>query len=170
MAPPKLAADAPVPDVLQPVEVGLGPAFGEVADETFGDGSLGFLYAGIAEEPLLGEAWLDGDVGPFGEADVIGVGFFIHEIALFGQLLDARLAGLETIHAREGFAGQLVQGAVGIQDVDERQVVALADLKVEGVVSRSDLEHAGPEIFFNGFVRDERNLAWIERSADMLAL
>ena len=54
VAPPDLAADAPVLDVLQPVQVDLGPAVRVELDVAVAHGGLGLLDARILEPPLPG--------------------------------------------------------------------------------------------------------------------
>ncbi len=64
MAPPELAADAPVVDVLHPVEIGLLVLLRGEVDRLFAvrawlDGGDGFLGEGLDfDEPLRGEARL----------------------------------------------------------------------------------------------------------------
>jgi hypothetical protein len=48
MAPPELAADAPVLDVLEPVQVNLAPALRVKLDVAVAHGGLGLLDAGNA--------------------------------------------------------------------------------------------------------------------------
>ena len=51
----------------------------------------------------------------------------------------------ETVQAGEVRPGEIVHRAVRMQDVDDRQIVPLADLKVGFVVRRRHFEHAGAE-------------------------
>ena len=75
VAPPELTADAPIPDVLEPVQVNFAPTLGVEADMTIAHGGLGFLDARIAQPPLPREARLDRHISALGETDVVGVAF-----------------------------------------------------------------------------------------------
>ena len=79
VSPPKLATDTPVLDVLQPVQIGLGPAFGVKVYRAVAHDLFGFFDLWVFEKPLLGEARFDGNVRAFGEADVIFVRFAFEE-------------------------------------------------------------------------------------------
>ena len=69
--PPELARDTPVLDVVEPVEVGFDPALGMELNDFVTDSLFSFFDTRIFKEPLVGEAWLDRDVGTFREADVV---------------------------------------------------------------------------------------------------
>jgi hypothetical protein len=65
---------------------------------------------------------------------------------------------MEPLLALEG-TSVLVQGAVLIQDVDELEVVALAELVVVEVVCRGKLDGTGTELRINIVVRNDREQA-----------
>ena len=153
------------------MEVGFGPALGVEMDDVVPDGGFGFLDAGVFEEPLVGEAGFDGDVGPFGEADVVFVFLGVNEVALFFEFFDGGFAGFKAVHSSEFFSGGLwVDGAVGIEAVDDGEVVAFADFEVEFVVSRGNFEHSGAEFFVDDVVGNDGNFGGLEWSADVFAL
>ena len=171
MSPPELAGDAPVFDVVEPVEVGFGPALWVKVDDVVPDGGFGFFNAGVFEEPLVGEAGFDGDVGPFGEADVVFVFLGVDEVALFFEFFDGGFAGFKAVHATEFFSGGLwVDGAVGVEAVDDGEVVAFADFEVEFVVSGGDFEHAGAEFFVDDVVGNDGDFGGLKWAADVFAL
>jgi hypothetical protein len=97
VAPPELAADAPVLDVIEPVQVDFRPALGVELDEPVADGRLGLLDPGIAQPPLPGEARLDRHVGALGVPDAVLVGSSPAR-APDGQELRRLLAGGEPVH------------------------------------------------------------------------
>ena len=155
--------------------IDLGPAVGEEAHGAVGDALLRGFDAGVLEEPLLGEAGFDGDVGAFGEADVVDVGFGLLEGAGGFHEFGGLLAGGEAVETGEfgaGFSGHL---AVGREDVDDRELVAEADLEVGLVVGRGDLEDAGTELEVDVVIGDDGNDALFlrdverERLVDVLA-
>src|SRR5690606_33360284 len=77
VSPPDLPRDAPILDVVQPVEVGLGPVLGDELDSAVAhalDGGFGDALApagaairqhvaGQVHEPLIGEIGFDDGVG-----------------------------------------------------------------------------------------------------------
>ncbi len=56
-----------------------------------------------------------------------------------------------------------------MQNVDDRQVVALADFKVHLVVRRCDFQNAGAEFRIDRFVRDDWKFFARERTPDVFA-
>ena len=105
MAPPELAGDAPVVDVLHPVEVGLlvllgGEADGLVAVGVGLDGGDGLGGQRLdLDEPLGGEARLDDGLAAVAMADVVGVVLDGAEQALLFEVGDDALAGRVAVEA-----------------------------------------------------------------------
>ena len=130
VAPPELAADAPVLDVVQPVQVHLGPPLRMEPDQPVADRRLGLLDPRIAQPPLPREARLDRHVRALGVADVVLVGLLADERPGGPEELHRLLARGKALHPGELGPGKLVQGRVGVQDVDDREPVAHADLVV----------------------------------------
>jgi hypothetical protein len=79
MAPPELARNAPVVDVVHPVEIDLFVIFGREANGLVAvgiglDGGDGFLGKRLnLDEPLCGEARLDDGFAAVAVANVVGV-------------------------------------------------------------------------------------------------
>src|SRR5260221_5737300 len=71
VTPPKLPADTPVADVLDPVLKTLDPALRSKPDLPGSDCGQGAFDLGIPEEPLFAESRLDGNTSPFAIADVV---------------------------------------------------------------------------------------------------
>ena len=178
MAPPELAADAPVLNVLEPVVVDLFPALREETDQAtstlcFGasDGIASLNGLRIFQEPLLAQTRFDGDIGALAEADIVLVRLFIGEEPEFFQAFDSLRTCLEAVEPGEAFSRKVVERAVGIHDVDDGKVVPQADLVVGLVMGRGDLEDAGAELEVNRLVTDDRQLHLDihgEGAADML--
>ncbi len=174
VAPPDLAADAPVADVLQPVAVHAQVAFGNDLDlgglaggvrPALVDGPEGIAgqrAAGSAvglrhrHEPLLADQRLDNGAAAVAGADRVRVWLFLDQKPLRLQVGDDGLARLEAILAlvRPGLGGHL---AVEADGRDNGQAVAVADLEVERVVPGRDLEGAGAELRLDGVVGDDRH-------------
>ncbi len=156
---PELAGDAPVADVLHPVEVDLGEAVGHELDAAAGhrlDGRR--RQGGHVKEPLLAHQRLDQGVAALAVADAVGVGLRLHQIAAFLQVFDDGGAAFEAVHplvAARVLSHRRVEG-----DADDGlQVVALADLKVHDVVAGGYLESAGAEGGVDRFVGDDGDVA-----------
>ncbi len=170
VTPPELAADAPGLDVAHPLEVGLFPVL------RFEDGAAVFhrldgrLGQGPGVDvPLVGQVGLDD--GPRAVAVRNGVpGLFdAAQQAQRLEFLDHLLARGEAVQAAIGRRDILVQPRRGIEDVDHRQLVALADLKIVEVVRRGDLHGAGALLRVGVFVGDDRNRPPDDRQAHALA-
>ena len=110
MAPPELARDAPVVDVLHPVEVGLlvllrREADGFVALRVGLDGGDGFLGQRLnLDEPLRREARLNDGLAAVAVADVVGVVLDAGQQALFFEVGDDFLARHVAVEAGVGAA------------------------------------------------------------------
>ena len=168
VAPPELARDAPGADVLHPLQVDGGGALGHDADFAVADdaGRLG-REPGRIDEPLVGDERLDHDAGALRVGDVVDVRLFLDEVAVLAQVIGHEPARLVAVHFRVE-ARFRRQRAVPVDGGDRFQAVPLADLEVELVVSRRDLERAGAELGIDGVVGDDRHqpLEAAQRQAD----
>src|SRR5205807_2072035 len=99
MAPPNLAADAPVLNVLQPLRVNLLPMHGKKPNEMIAHDSERFFGFRITQKPLLAQARLDRDFAPLAEADVVFIRLGFREQSLLLQHLRRFLARLEPIES-----------------------------------------------------------------------
>jgi hypothetical protein len=144
VAPPELAGDAPVADVVHPVEIGLGEAVGDELDLPVLHHADGLLGQGLhLHEPLVACQRLHVVVAAVAGADVVLAGLDGEQISLLLQLLHDGLAGLVAVHAVPLVAaGDL---ALAVQHQILGQIVAQSDLKVVGVVAGGDLHGAGAE-------------------------
>ena len=74
VAPPELARDAPVAQVVDPMEIGVFPVLRDQANFFLLDGRAKlFFKAGHLDKPLLGEIGLDDGFGAVGDADAVAV-------------------------------------------------------------------------------------------------
>ena len=180
VAPPELAADAPVLDVVHPLVVGVDPVFRDEADLSAVDSVDGLLRDALAGGVVLADG-VHGDeplVGEHGFDDLAGAGAARHhQLVLAGfdqgtdgfEVLDHGLACDKAVEATVGFGGVAVDGGVEFQHADHRQLVALAHGVVVLVVCRRDLDHAGAERAVHVVVGDDRDLAADQRQGDGLA-
>ena len=101
VAPPQLAGDAPVVDVLHP---GLGEAVGDEFDLPVLHHLDGGLGQGLhLHEPLGGDDGLHVVVAAVAGAHVVLVGLHLHQIALLLQIGHDGLPGLVPVHARASY-------------------------------------------------------------------
>ena len=111
VAPPDLAADAPVLDVVHPLEVDLGPVLGHEAHRPRLDGADGRLRKGGGpHEPLCGEARLDHCAGALPARDLVPAGLHPVEQTRRPKVLHNPFAGLEAIEAAVGGGRVLIEG------------------------------------------------------------
>ena len=146
VAPPQLAADAPILEVLHPGGVGLRPARGVEGDLAGVDGvERRPLELIDGHEPLLGKPRLKRGVATVAVHDgVIEVLDVIEQVMLLKPLNDG-LAALVAVHAGK-LAVALNDHRVLIEDIDLRQVVGLTHSVIVGVVGRGDLDKTGAKV------------------------
>ena len=156
VAPPQLARDTPVADVLHPVVVDAREALRNDADATLAHG----LQRGVrqrldAQVPLVEQQRLQHGARALAVPHLVGVGILFHDLASRFQLRHEPLARFlrrqTSVVARGG-----VHRAVEVHHVDRGQVVALRDLEVRRVVRRSELHRAGAELHLHHFVGHDR--------------
>ena len=159
VAPPQLAGDTPVVDVLHPVDIGLGEALRHELDRAVVHDADGLLGKRLhLDEPLRGDEGLDVVVAAIARADVVGVGFGLDQVALRLQIGHHRLAAGVAVHSLV-FAGVLVHGAVVADAADDLQIVPQAHLEVVGVMGGGHLHGAGTEADLAVIVAHDGDLA-----------
>lgn len=145
------------------------PALWAEGDVLCGDGIGGVLDGGVFEEPLHGEAWLDGDAAALGEADVVFVVVDFDDEVEVPEHLDGFFACGEAVEAVEFGDFWAVDFAIGGEDVDGGKVVALADFVVGFVVGGGDFEDAGAELHVDVVIGDEGDLLFGKRADGVFA-
>ena len=140
LAPPELARDAPVLDILHPVTVGVLVFFGNELDFVLQNGprrrSGELLHR---EEPLHRELGFDRYAGTFGITHVIGVVFGFLQQADRVEILFDLFAQGEALHT--GIKPYLVvDRAVVVEDVYRFEPVFFTEHIVVHVVRRSNLQ------------------------------
>ena len=163
MPPPQLARDAPRPDVVHPVEVGVGlvgrdePHPARAHLRVRGRGELVHVH-----EPLQRDQRLDAVAGAVAVAHLVLVVLLAAEQPQGEQRVAHPLAGLA--HGQPGeLAGELGHAPVVADRRELGQAVAAADLEVVGIVAGRDLERAGAEVHLHVRVGDDRHLAVDQR-------
>ncbi len=160
MAPPDLAADAPVADVVQPVVVGLFPLLREDGGGPVLHGLARGQGQGLhAHEPLLGHVGLDDRLAAVALAHVVRVLVHADEQAQGLQVLDHGLAAGLGGHAPVLLRGVLVHVPVLVHDRHDGQAVLAAQLPVVHVVGGRDLQAAGAEVLVHVGVGDDGQFA-----------
>ena len=157
VAPPELPAHRPVAFFTKPVEIALGVAVGHDANLSLRDGIQRRLRdLAHADEPLIGQERLDRCLRPVGVGEVDDAILHLHELAGCLEIGHHPRAGLH--HHEAGVGARLgVERALGLQDVDHRQLLPQADVVVVGIVGRRDLHAAGAHLGLRPLVGDERN-------------
>ncbi len=111
--------------------------------------------------PLIAQVRLDRHVTAVAMTHAMRVGLDIFEQVVGAEPIDDRLARFVAVHAQQRFEKLIVAGpapffhrpavvfadrTIGRHDVDDRQVVALADLVVVRIVGGGDLQEAAGEL------------------------
>jgi hypothetical protein len=157
--PPQLAGDAPVFDVLQPVEIDLLEAFGDDADAPVAHGLQGgFGERFDADEPLLRDHRLDDFAAALGTRHVEGVWLFLDDQTGGAHILPQFFAALEAVETRIRPA-DLGHSGLPVEHREDGQAVALTDFVVVRVVAGGDFEGAGAELAIHIVIGDDGNLA-----------
>ncbi len=173
VAPPQLARDAPGLDVFQPVEIGLFPVFrheNRVALSHGGERVHGQRLG--VHIPLVGEPGLDHHAGAVAVRHLMlvrldggdqsarlhgGQHGFARFLARQAVQAFKRLGEIVVLdHAlQEGFVLAHQNARFRIQNVDQRQFVAGADLEIVEIVRRRDFHRARPLFRVGIFVGDD---------------
>ncbi|MDT4832057.1 hypothetical protein FQZ97_655940 [compost metagenome] len=181
MAPPELAADAPVLDVVHPLVVGVDPVLGHElhlarlhgGNRLVGDrGAAGVVLValgGHGDEPLVGQHGLDHLAGARAARHHQLVFLGLDQQAGGFQVGHHGLARHEAVQAAVLLGRVVIDGGVERQHADDRQLVALAHRVVVGVVRGRDLDHAGAELAVHVGIGDHRDLALAQRQLHILA-
>ena len=170
MAPPELARDAPVADVVHPFVPGFEPDFGDDFDTFFVDGGDGFFGQRFgADEPLFRDERLDKRFAALAFAGIDGVVFDLFEQAERFEIGYDLLAGFVAIEpgVLAAIRGDL---CVAADDFDERERVAFAGFEIVGIVRGGDFNDAGAEFGVGHFVENDGDLAIHQRQRDGLAV
>ena len=170
MAPPELAADAPVVDIFQPMVVNLNETIRDEFRVAIFDGFEGcFGQRFHLDEPLLGDEGFDRRLAARAMADGMGQFFDMIEEAQFFQVSDDGFTAIFTGHAVVFRTGFFVHRTVEVHDHDGFQVMALAHFKVVRVVSRRNLDGASTEADIDVIVSNDFDFAVDEGDDDFLA-
>ncbi len=159
MSPPQLARDAPVINIIHPVQINLPVVVRDDGDFA----ALHRLYCAVSEwldfdEPLLGEPRLNHGPAAVALAQGERVIFFADQKSLLLQIRKHTFAGFIAIESRVR-ARVLVHVRVLVHHVNLGQFVTLARLKIVGIVRRGHLHRSGAELRLRQFVDNDRNLA-----------
>ena len=167
VAPPQLARDAPVLEVLHPGEIRLRPARGVEGDLAGGD-RLGrrSLQLVDSDEPLLGQPRLERRVAAVAVHDGMVMVVHMVEQAVLLEPGDDRLAALVAAHARE-LAVTFDHVRRLVEDVDLLKAVTLAHAIVVGVMGRGYLHEARAEARIDVEVGEDGDLAVDDGKANL---
>ena len=170
MAPPLLAADAPVLDVAHPSEVGVFILLGDELNPALPHGLDGRLrQRGNAHEPLIGEPGFDDCLRAVAPRRHEAVRLHLFKQAQGVQVGDDALPRRKAVQAPVGGRGAVVDGRLGGKHVDHRQAVPQPHFVVVEVVGGGDLDAAGAKGRIHGLVGDDRQLPAHQGQARPLA-
>src|SRR5260370_8758534 len=164
-------------NVLHPLQIDGAVVLGRDANMAFGHGArrrLGKTHAALrrllvdGDKPLLREFWLKNGLGGVVLRD--GVGWFLdprQQTALLQvvQYLLARFVAIEPFVRPTVF----IDARLLVHHADLRQVVALSDLKVVGIVRRRDFYGAASKLRISKVIGDDWNLPIDERKPQLFA-
>ncbi|MBT9163230.1 MAG: hypothetical protein DDT24_00134 [Chloroflexi bacterium] len=159
MSPPELPADAPVADVLHPVEVYHGETLGDdlnaPVNHRFDRWSSQRRHL---DKPLPGGQRLNHSSAALAMTYRVGVRFDLDQQPLFLQVCQQGMARGKTVLPLI-WAGVFIQRGIRIHYVNERQLFSLRDLEVDRVMCRGNLHRAAAEGGVHGIIGNNGNLA-----------
>ena len=159
MAPPELARNAPVANVVEPVEQNRALIVGDDLDQAATDSFLGGLGQRLHfHEPLRGDTRLDFGLAAIADADGVRDIFDALEQAERFEIGDDAGARFEAVEPGV-LSGSRAHVRVVGHHVNFGEVVAPADLEVVRIVRGRDLDDAGAEFAVHVGVRDHGNFA-----------
>ncbi len=169
MSPPDLTGNAPIADIIEPMEIYLVKTFGN----EFGFSVLYGVNSRLCKrlhlnEPLCGNFWLDSRSAAIASTDIMAVFLDFYQCALSFEIFYDSLSCFVSVHA---CVLRIIVNyrCVVVHYVDHGQIMAQSDFKVVRVVSRSYLNNARTEIHFNIIVGNDRNLTVNDRQYNSFA-
>ena len=169
VSPPQLAGNAPVTDVLEPVQIDLVKALRykcQIAVLNRFDRRLCHFFH--SNEPLLLDHRLDRRSAAIVCADCMRVRDNFDQKTKFFQVFDHFRSRVIAVHSRV-LASELIDRSVVVQDRDLGKAMALSDFKVVRVMSRCDLDAACTELHIDILIGDDRDLSACERQLEHLS-
>lgn len=171
VSPPDLAGDTPVGRGVEPAEVIASSGFGEEGDLAFVVGLAGQIDERLhLHEPLAQQEGFDHGAASVAVGDFVGEVFDLDEIAAVVEGLDDGLSPVGGAFQTCEGSSFLVEGAIGTEEVDHRQVMAQTAGVVMGVVGGGDFDGSG-SLFGIGEegIAEDRDRAIHERQKGVLA-
>ena len=158
MPPPQLARDAPVVDVVHPVEIDLPVIFGRNRDLASFDRLTGALGKGSnLDEPLRRQSGLDHGAAAIALGEGKRVVLHPHQKSLFFEVVDDSLSSFPAIESGI-YASVLVQAGALVEEINLRQLVAQSRLKIISVMGGRNLDRPGTELGLSQDIGDNRDL------------
>ena len=160
VTPPELSRDAPGLDVAHPLEIGVLPLPGhepglaalDRRDRRAGQG-------GRVGEPLVGKPGLDGDARAIAVRHHVELLLDLLQQAPLVHFGDDLLACFVAVEAAKALGCRVVDVGVLIENIDQLEVVAAADLEVVEVVGRCHLDRARALLWVGIVVGDDDQAA-----------
>ncbi|EGF33004.1 hypothetical protein IMCC9480_1430 [Oxalobacteraceae bacterium IMCC9480] len=182
MTPPQLTRNTPVLDIVEPLVISAGPVLGNHLHFAAGDFfqcDFGDRFAREVRafrrrlrhrhKPLVGQHRLDHDTGTVAARHHQFVRLDAIEQPKRIEIGNDFLARHEAVHALIFGRTVFVDLRIQREDIDHRQLMALADCVVVVVMRRRDLHATGTEFLVNIAVGDDRDLAAAQRQRQHLA-
>ena len=167
--PPDLPGDAPVTDILKPMQIDLVKTLRhklKVAILDRLDGRLRKFFHPY--EPLLLNHRLHRRMAAVMGTHIMRMLNYLYQVSLLLQILNHYLSCFITFHSCV-LAAIFIDGGIVIHHIDLRKVMALAHLEVVRVMSRRNLNRACTKFLVYIIIRYDRNLPVHQRKDCLLA-
>mmetsp|Transcript_32794 Transcript_32794/g.71507 ORF Transcript_32794/g.71507 Transcript_32794/m.71507 type:complete len:419 (-) Transcript_32794:110-1366(-) len=172
MAPPQLPADAPVFDVLQPLEPGLLVELGHQLEVFVAHCvNRAFGHVLVVHPPLRDEEGFNDVVGTRTESQPHRVRLVSFEHTHLRQFFNQLIPRVESLQALKLFTSLLVDFTRSSENVNEFEIMFLSTSKVVVIMGRSDFDSSGSKLHVYEFgVQNNGQQAAVERVFQFLAV
>ena len=168
MTPPDLARHTPVPDIIHPVVIGVGPHIRDNFGLSVFNSGDGFFSQGFdAHKPLFGQVRFNHCLAAVTVADTVFIGFNFDQQTLLIQIFYHSLAAFKSVQSfiGSGFGGHV---AIVADDLQAGKVMTGTDFKVIGIMGRGDFQSPGAKGHVYIAVFNDRNFSIHQRQYDRI--
>ena len=157
VSPPQLSADTPVLDAFQPVVINPSPAFRKELHFAPGHHRTGLLHTRVFQKPLFTQARLDGHIRPLAESNIVLIGLGLVQRPGRFQQFRRLLASHKPVEPSQIRPRLRRHFSIRRQHINDRQMMPLADLRIDFVMGRRDFQHPGAEFDIDPLIANDRN-------------
>ena len=123
----------------------------------------------IAQKPLFADARFDRHIAAIAEPSIVFIRLGFREGFPGLQQLGGFFARFESVQSIQLRFCRTIDPAVGVQNIDDGELVPLTDLEIDGIVSRGNFQNSSAEFWINRLIGDDGDLLASERAPSVFA-